>query len=129
MSIISIQISFFFVPLLGFRPSVLPATTTTTKTTTESGSDIISVEALSGRREIHVSVNNKIVYQKFFKPRNYRGIHVVILNQIDGTVMSSRVFDVFSADQDELMLSYLKMIKPNRLFVFLVMVSELFLTL
>ena len=69
-------------------------------------------------------VNNKIVYQKYSKPRNYRGIHVVILNQIDGTVMSSRIFDVFSSDQDEIMLNYLKMIKPRRLFVFVIMVSE-----
>ena len=69
-------------------------------------------------------VNNKIVYQKYSKPRNYRGIHVVILNQIDGTVMSTRIFDVFSADQDGMMLNYLKMIKPQRLFVFVIMVRK-----
>ena len=69
-------------------------------------------------------VNNKIVYQKYSKPRNYRGIHVVILNQIDGTVMSTRIFDVFSADQDGMMLNYLKMIKPQRLFIFVIMVRK-----
>ena len=77
---------------------------------------------MSSHSEVYVKVDGETVYERNAKERNYRGIHVVILNQLDGSVMSSRIFDVYTRSQDAALLDYVKSIKSSRLFVFSIMV-------
>lgn len=48
---------------------------------------------------------------------NNRGIHVLVLNQFDGYLMSSRVFDTYLPNQDEELCHYLEMIQDGRLLI------------
>lgn len=49
-----------------------------------------------------------------------RGIHVLVLNEYDGYVMSKRVFDTYSPNKDEELNFYLNMIRDGRILVFAV---------
>lgn len=46
-----------------------------------------------------------------------RGIHVLVLNQFEGFVMSRRVFDTYSPQQDDELALYLSQIQEGRLLV------------
>lgn len=49
-----------------------------------------------------------------------RGIHVIVLNQFDGYVMSKRIFDTYSSNQDDELCFYLNMIRDGRILLFAV---------
>lgn len=49
-----------------------------------------------------------------------RGIHVVVLNQYDGLIMSQRLFDTYSSWQDDELCLYLRQIQDGRIVVFAV---------
>jgi len=80
---------------------------------------------MSSHSMVYVKVDGQTVYMRDGKERSYRGIHVVILNQLDANVMSSRIFDVYTRTQDVALLNYVNSIKPNRLFIFSIMVRGL----
>uniref|UniRef100_A0A6G1S5J3 Protein O-linked-mannose beta-1,2-N-acetylglucosaminyltransferase 1 n=1 Tax=Aceria tosichella TaxID=561515 RepID=A0A6G1S5J3_9ACAR len=46
-----------------------------------------------------------------------RGIHVLVLNQFEGSVMSKRLFDTYSPQQDDELALYLGQIQPGRLVI------------
>jgi len=49
-----------------------------------------------------------------------RGIHVVVLNQFDGSVMSRRTFDTYTPGQDEELSLFLRQLRHGRLVIFAV---------
>nr|XP_002128274.1 protein O-linked-mannose beta-1,2-N-acetylglucosaminyltransferase 1 [Ciona intestinalis] len=82
--------------------------------------DSINLELVSSKNLVSVKVNNKLVYEDQ-QAEAGRGIHVVVLNQANGEMMGSQVFDTFIEGQDELMIQYLKAINDeNRMIAFAV---------
>lgn len=49
-----------------------------------------------------------------------RGVHVLVLNEYHGYIMSQRVFDTYSPQQDEELCLYLNMIHDGRIIIFAV---------
>lgn len=56
--------------------------------------------------------------EELYNSEASRGIHVVVLNEFYGYVMSTRVFDTYSPQQDEELCLYINMISDGRIMIF-----------
>jgi len=80
----------------------------------------LDLQVISSKDSVQVFVNEQQVYIDDSVATN-RGIHVILINQLTGRVMGSRVFDTYSDKQDEKLNQYLNQISDsNRLIVFAV---------
>lgn len=50
----------------------------------------------------------------------------MVLNEITGAVMASRIFDVYQKREDEEMVRFLKMVRRSRIVIFLIKVKYYF---
>ncbi|KAL5487412.1 hypothetical protein EMCRGX_G020007 [Ephydatia muelleri] len=78
----------------------------------------LSIQVLSSKDQVTVTVQDKQVYANNGKQR---GIHVVVLNQITGVVMATRVFDTYLAGTDEMMVVFLNSISEQRILCFAIL--------
>ncbi|XP_076088215.1 protein O-linked-mannose beta-1,2-N-acetylglucosaminyltransferase 1-like isoform X1 [Mytilus galloprovincialis] len=77
----------------------------------------LSVEVQSSKTSVVVKVDETVIIQDEEFEKN-RGIHIAVLNQATGSVMSKNIFDTYSQHEDEALLSYLKKISNGRIIVF-----------
>ena len=63
------------------------------------------------------------IYENAVEGASSRGMHIIVLNQQTGQVMSTRIFDTYAEMLDGEMLLFLKMLQEGRIVIFLVKVS------
>ncbi|CAC5410943.1 POMGNT1 [Mytilus coruscus] len=80
-------------------------------------SKFLSLEVQSSKTSVVVKVDETVIIQDEEFEKN-RGIHITVLNQATGSVMSKNIFDTYSQHEDEALLSYLKKISNGRIIVF-----------
>ncbi|XP_039261813.2 protein O-linked-mannose beta-1,2-N-acetylglucosaminyltransferase 1-like [Styela clava] len=83
----------------------------------EEISDKFSIQVISSKDLVEVIVNGRSVHRDA-EANQGRGIHVVVLHETTGSVMSQRVFDTYAPKQDEALVVFLNSIISNRIFVF-----------
>lgn len=81
--------------------------------------DRVEIKALSSRHEVTVMVDDTLIYKRDEGDRDFRGIHVLVLNQHKGHLMAFACFDTFIADKGHL-VDFLRSIQNGRLVVFLI---------
>ena len=79
----------------------------------------IAVEAHSDRKTLYVSVDGKPVYAQTGN-ETYRGLHCVVLNQHNGKVVATRLFDTLFLDVDNDIVAFLESLQDDRIIVFAV---------
>ena len=87
---------------------------------TKSSNKIINLECYSSRDEVYVSSNGVKLYRSNSPLSDGRGIHLVVLNQYNGGVMVTKVFDTLEGGFQLYMVEYLSTIRDGMILVFLV---------
>lgn len=79
----------------------------------------ITIECMSGSHRVLVSIDDNIVYYKTTNHADLRGMHIIVINQNIGIVMTTAIFDTFSADNGDVS-TFLETVQDGRLVLFLV---------
>ena len=89
-----------------------------------SGVRKLKIEAKSSKSSVYVSVDGLKVYEDNSEGDISRGIHIVVISEVAGTVMAKRVFDTYLAKEDEAMVLFLNMITDGRIVLFMIKVYK-----
>ena len=88
----------------------------------ESQGKSIKVEAKSSKEHVYISIDGLKIYET--KAENARGIHVIVLNEVTGVIMTTRIFDTYSpTGEEKAMIIFLNLLQEGRIVIFLVKVS------
>ncbi|XP_068217724.1 LOW QUALITY PROTEIN: protein O-linked-mannose beta-1,2-N-acetylglucosaminyltransferase 1-like [Palaemon carinicauda] len=77
----------------------------------------VTLTLMSSADKVFMSLNKREIYRNL----QDRGIHLVVLNQYTGKVMTKRVFDTFAIGTEEEMAEFIDNIQDGRILVFAVL--------
>ncbi|XP_064087739.1 protein O-linked-mannose beta-1,2-N-acetylglucosaminyltransferase 1-like [Macrobrachium nipponense] len=77
----------------------------------------VTLTLMSSADKVFMSLNKREIYRNL----QDRGIHLVVLNQYTGKVMTKRVFDTFAVGTEEEMTEFIDQIQDGRILVFVVL--------
>ena len=78
------------------------------------------MEAKSSKDHVFISINGSKIYEN--NEKNGRGIHVIVLNEVTGVIMATRIFDTYIPAAEKAMIIFLNMLQEGRIVIFLVKV-------
>ncbi|XP_052257109.1 protein O-linked-mannose beta-1,2-N-acetylglucosaminyltransferase 1-like isoform X3 [Dreissena polymorpha] len=77
----------------------------------------VKVEVVSSKQLVAVKVDDTSIHTSDGLDID-RGIHIVVLNQVNMNVMAVRVFDTYQKQEDENMINFLADVTPGRILIF-----------
>ncbi|UXI18085.1 RING finger protein 165-like [Sarcoptes scabiei] len=77
----------------------------------------IKIEIVSSQNRAMVTIDGTNILDDFEEGKN-RGIHILVLNEITGFVMSRRHFDTYMMHEDEAMSLFISMVSDGRILIF-----------
>nr|XP_027198225.1 protein O-linked-mannose beta-1,2-N-acetylglucosaminyltransferase 1-like [Dermatophagoides pteronyssinus] len=78
---------------------------------------IIKLDIISSQNRAMVTVDGTIILDDSEDGKN-RGIHILVLNQMTGSIMARRHFDTYSTHEDEAMSLFISMVSDGRILIF-----------
>lgn len=85
-------------------------------------SKLIEIKAISSKTHVYVAVDNVMIYKRYSRTSKlFRGIHVIVINQFNGRLMTADLFDTYSDGiSGQLLVEFLDKIQNGRIIVLVI---------
>ena len=84
----------------------------------------MQLEVSSSRHGVHVKMNGAKIYEDYAEGESTRGVHVIVLNEVNGATLARRVFDMYLGGMEvEGLTNFLSIVRDGRIVIFAIKVG------